>query len=69
MSTTKGAKGYDSYVVFLVGIDNFGTDNKGRASFYVGATRAKLQLYLTGIKRSGALIDEVQKLNGLLPRY
>jgi superfamily I DNA and RNA helicase len=69
VSTTRGAKGYDAYVVFLVGVDRFGTDNRGRASFYVGATRAKLRLYLTGVERKDSLVEEVKRLDQILPRY
>jgi superfamily I DNA/RNA helicase len=50
MSTVHGAKGYDAYIVFLAGVDLFKEDQVGRASFYVGATRAKLTLYITGLQ-------------------
>jgi superfamily I DNA/RNA helicase len=50
MSTVHGAKGYDAYVVFLAGTDVFSEDEAGRATFYVGATRAKQVLYVTGRK-------------------
>ena len=50
LSTVHGAKGYDAYVVFLAGVDLFNEDEAGRASFYVGATRAKLTLYISGLK-------------------
>ncbi len=36
ISTIKGAKGYDTYCVFLVGLDTFTLNNQSRASFYVG---------------------------------
>lgn len=49
ISTVHGAKGYDAYVVFLAGVDTFQEDEPGRASLYVGATRAKLVLYMTGL--------------------
>jgi superfamily I DNA and RNA helicase len=66
ISTTKGAKGYDAYVVFLVGADLFETNDEGRASFYVGATRAKLALYVTGILSGENLLHEALKLIPLL---
>jgi len=56
LSTVHGAKGYDAYVVFLAGVDLFHSDAAGRATFYVGATRAKLRLYLTGLD-SGLLAE------------
>ena len=66
LSTTYGAKGYDAHVVFLVGADRFaasGDENKGRAAFYVGATRAKNVLYVTGVKQARhTLLQEVVAL-------
>jgi hypothetical protein len=60
VSTIASAKGYDAPIVFLIGVDDLATDTKGRASFYVGATRAKLVLFLSGIARSSrTLLDEV----------
>jgi superfamily I DNA/RNA helicase len=50
MSTVQGAKGYDAYIVFLAGVDLFREDEARRASFYVGATRAKLTLNISGLK-------------------
>ena len=62
LSTVYGAKGYDAHVVFLVGADLFpatGDENKGRAAFYVAATRAKHLLYITGVERAKpTLLDE-----------
>jgi superfamily I DNA/RNA helicase len=66
ISTTKGAKGYDAPVVFLVGANNIEIDEKGRASFYVGATRAKLVLYVTGVQGNGNLLREATILNKIL---
>lgn len=34
------AKGYDAYCVLLASANEFPTDVKGRANFYVGCTRA-----------------------------
>ncbi len=56
LSTVKSAKGYDAYVVFLVGAHVFRGDVEGRAAFYVGATRAKHLLTVTGT--SGPLLEE-----------
>jgi superfamily I DNA and RNA helicase len=59
ISTIASAKGYDAPIVFLLGVDELATDTKGRASFYVGATRAKLILNLSGMRRSErSLLDE-----------
>jgi hypothetical protein len=60
VSTIASAKGYDAPIVFLLGADKLATDTKGRASFYVGATRAKLSLTVSGVQRdSQTLLDEV----------
>jgi hypothetical protein len=62
VSTIASAKGYDAPVVFLLGVDDLATDTKGRASFYVGATRAKLSLTITGVVRdTRTLLDEVAR--------
>ena len=60
LSTVHGAKGYDAYVVFLAGADLFRDDEAGRASFYVGATRAKLVLHVTGLKST--ILTETQQV-------
>lgn len=62
LSTVHGAKGYDAYIVFLAGADLFRSDEAGRASFYVGATRAKLMLYVTGLN-SGLLAETQRVIN------
>jgi predicted nucleic-acid-binding Zn-ribbon protein len=60
ISTIASAKGYDAPVVFLIGADELATDLQGRASFYVGATRAKLSLFISGTKqRTAGLLDEL----------
>ena len=61
-----GAKGYDAPIVFLVGVDNFPTDKEGRASFYVGATRAKLHLYISGLDGGDSLLSEARSVSKLL---
>lgn len=58
MSTVHGAKGYDAPIVFLVGADRFDTGRAGRAAFFVGATRAKMRLYVTGTEGGGTLLQE-----------
>jgi hypothetical protein len=40
ISTVASAKGYDAYCVLLASANEFPTDVKGRANFYVGGTRA-----------------------------
>lgn len=51
LATIRNAKGYDSPIVFLMGVHRFdSTRTTDRALFYVGATRAKYRLYLTGLK-------------------
>ena len=60
VSTIASAKGYDAPIVFVVGADEITTDTQGRAGFYVATTRAKLLLWVSGIKRTErSLLDEV----------
>ena len=60
VSTIASAKGYDAPVVFLLGVDELGVETQDRATFYVGATRAKLLLVVSGVKRrEPTLLDEV----------
>lgn len=62
VSTIASAKGYDAPVVFLLGVDDLATDTKGRASFYVGATRSKLSLTVTGmVREKPTLLDEIAR--------
>lgn len=68
LSTVHGAKGYDAPIVFIVGADKFNLDREGRASFYVGATRAKLFLYLTGIEKEAFLLKEAQSIRRFYKR-
>ncbi|RME46938.1 MAG: hypothetical protein D6791_07055 [Chloroflexi bacterium] len=59
LSTVHGAKGYDAPIVFLCGADRFDVERQGRAGFYVGATRAKMLLFVTGVRREEpTLLDE-----------
>jgi superfamily I DNA and RNA helicase len=65
-STVKAAKGYDCPIVFLVGADLFTADTEGRAAFYVAATRAKLRLYVTGLRGANSLAEEAQTVAEML---
>lgn len=60
LSTTKGAKGYDAPIVFFIGCDLIPNTKEGRASFYVGATRAKLILHVSGVSQPPSLLQECQ---------
>lgn len=66
LSTIYGAKGYDAPIVFVIGSDRFDTDTKGRAAFYVRATRAKLLLYVTGVERGQSLLSETKAVLNLM---
>lgn len=67
VSTVASAKGYDAPVVFLLGVDDLGVDTQGRASFYVGATRSKLILYIFGVRQpTPTLLDESLRAAGRL---
>lgn len=61
-----GAKGYDAPIVFLAGVDKFDLTREGRASFYVGATRAKLLLYLSGVSKHTSLLEESKRVSQML---
>ena len=54
-------------VVFMVATEQYSTEPEGRASFYVGATRAKLLLYVLGREGTGTLIHEADKFGRVLP--
>lgn len=59
VSTIHSAKGYDASHVFLLGVDELPTDSPGRALFYVGATRARERLCISGIAAPNhTLLDE-----------
>ena len=61
-STVASAKGYDAPVVFLLGVDSRrGNYTNDRALFYVGATRAKLHLVVTGVRQGvGTLLSKAE---------
>ena len=52
-STVASAKGYDAYCVLLASANEFPTRVQGRASFYVGCTRAVEWLEVSGYANSG----------------
>lgn len=59
-STVASAKGYDAYCVLLASANDFPTDVSGRASFYVGCTRAIEYLEVFAHRRSG-LVAELER--------
>ncbi len=65
-TTVQSAKGYDCPIVILAGADLFSTDTEGRTSFYVGATRAKILLLVTGLRERNSLADEAKVVAELL---
>jgi superfamily I DNA and RNA helicase len=65
-TTVQSAKGYDCPIVILAGADLFSTDTEGRASFYVGATRAKIRLLVSGLRGRNSLADEAKGVAELL---
>lgn len=60
VSTIHSAKGLGAPVVFLIGVDQCQNDAPGRAAFYVGATRAKVKLFVTGVTGANTMIEESQ---------
>ena len=66
LSTVHGAKGYDAPIVFLVGADRFPVDTNGRAAFYVGATRSKMLLSVSGCERPGSLLAEAAAVRSMI---
>lgn len=60
LSTIHGAKGYDAPIVFLLGTDLLDLESKGRAAFFVGATRSKLMLNISGIEGPNTLLQEAR---------
>lgn len=67
VSTIASAKGYDAPVVFVLGADLLPPDDEGRALFYVAATRAKLELRVSGVEREEAgLLGEIVRTAGKL---
>ena len=60
LSTVASAKGYDAYCVLLASANDFPTDVTGRASFYVGCTRAIEYLEVFAHQTTG-LVAEMEK--------
>lgn len=59
VSTIATAKGYDAPYVLLASVDDFSDDVEGRASFYVGCTRAREWLDVSAAG-STPLVRELQ---------
>lgn len=64
-STVASAKGYDAYCVFLVSANEFKPDIDGRASFYVGCTRAIEYLEVTGYSDAGLMSEAARAVEAL----
>jgi len=62
-ATVYVAKGYDVPIVFLIDADQIETSVTGRALFYVGVTRAKRYLMVTGVKTPDSLLSEAQVIH------
>ena len=60
LSTVASAKGYDAYCTLLASANEFSTDVWGRASFYVGCTRAMEYLEVFAYEDKG-LASEMQR--------
>lgn len=60
VSTVASAKGYDAYCVLLASVNENRADVKGRASFYVGCTRAREYLEVLAYHPS-PLFTEMQR--------
>ena len=52
VSTVHSAKGYDAYVVIIIGAEDFEDSEADRAAFYVACTRARELLEITGIGKA-----------------
>lgn len=65
VSTIAMSKGYDAPIVILMDTDELPTNETGRASFYVGVTRAKRYLLVTGVKSANSLLDEAATVQRL----
>ena len=57
LSTVASAKGYDAYCTLLVASNDFTADLRGRASFYVGCTRAIEYLEVFAHERKGLVLE------------
>jgi superfamily I DNA/RNA helicase len=57
VSTVASAKGYDAYCVLLASANEFVPDVKGRATFYVGCTRAIEHLDVFTYEKKGLAVE------------
>jgi hypothetical protein len=57
VSTVASAKGYDAYCVLLASANEFVPDVKGRATFYVGCTRAIEHLDVFAYEKKGLAVE------------
>ena len=64
LSTVASAKGYDAYCVLMASAQDYPTDVSGRASFYVGCTRAIEYLEVFAHRRS-RLVIEMERALGM----
>jgi hypothetical protein len=60
-STVASAKGYDAYCVLLASVNEFHPDIRGRATFYVGCTRAIEHLEVFAYAKNG-LTGELERV-------
>lgn len=58
LATIHAAKGYDAPIVLMIDSDQMETTVLGRALFYVGVTRAKRYLFVTGVHQTKSLLAE-----------
>lgn len=58
LATIYAAKGYDAPIVFVVDADQIEYSVVGRALFYVGVTRAKRYLVVSGVNHEHTLLQE-----------
>lgn len=58
LATLYTAKGYDAPIVFMIDTDYLEIGVLGRVAFYVGATRAKRYLLVTGLDTPQTLLQE-----------
>jgi superfamily I DNA/RNA helicase len=58
LATIHAAKGYDAPIVLMIDSDQMETTVLGRALFYVGVTRAKRYLFVTGVRQTKSLLAE-----------
>ena len=66
IGTLQSLKGQDASFVFLMGADLFALTPEHRAAFYVGATRAKTQVFVSGVEGKDSLADEAADVLHLL---